>query len=308
MGSRHRPYSSPIWAFFGTVVCTACLFLVMPYPSPRAPLEQAAFTPGRVWASRAQGRPRYVGRAAVDASAIEVKTEARGEVGTNAFRRFFLDGEGKEVSPWHDLPLRAEADGEFWMVTEIPKMTKPKMESATKERMNPIAQDIKKGKLRDYHGPIFWNYGFLPRTWEDPGIKHPELGVFGDNDPVDVVEIGSVAHAQGEFSRVKVLGALAMIDDGELDWKVIAIDVGDAAASRLNDIQDVEAEMPGVISGIREWFRWYKTPDGKPLNEFGFDGAPLGRKATEEVINETHAHWKALREGKSDSKGLWTGM
>jgi len=44
-------------------------------------------------------------------------------------------------------------------VVEIPKMTKAKMEIATKEEFNPIAQDIKKGKLRDYHGPIFWNYG-----------------------------------------------------------------------------------------------------------------------------------------------------
>jgi hypothetical protein len=37
--------------------------------------------------------------------------------------------------------------------------TQAKMEVATKEESNPIAQDIKKGKLRDYHGPIFWNYG-----------------------------------------------------------------------------------------------------------------------------------------------------
>lgn len=38
---------------------------------------------------------------------------------------------------------------------------------ATKEAQNPIAQDVKKGKLRDYHGPIFWNYGMFPQTWED---------------------------------------------------------------------------------------------------------------------------------------------
>ena len=25
------------------------------------------------------------------------------------------------------------------------------------------------------------------------------------------------------------------------------------------------------VSGIREWFRWYKTPDGKPINGFGHD-------------------------------------
>ena len=94
------------------------------------------------------------------------------------------------------------------------------MEVATKEPNNPIAQDIKKGKLRDYHGPIFWNYGCLPQTWEDPNEEHPVLKCFGDNDPIDVVEIGSKTLAMGTVVEVKPLGVIAMIDDGELDWKV----------------------------------------------------------------------------------------
>jgi inorganic pyrophosphatase len=105
-------------------------------------------------------------------------------------------------------------------VAEIPKMTKAKMEVSTKELNNPIAQDIKKGKLRDYHGPIFWNYGCLPQTWENPNEEHPVLKCKGDNDPLDVVEIGSAALACGSITPVKPLGVLAMIDDGELDWKV----------------------------------------------------------------------------------------
>ena len=67
-----------------------------------------------------------------------------------------------------ELLLASKGDGGYNMVVEIPKMTKAKMEVATKEANNPIAQDIKKGNLRDYHGPIFWNYGCLPQTWEDP--------------------------------------------------------------------------------------------------------------------------------------------
>jgi len=239
------------------------------------------------------------------ASAADVKTEVRGEAGTESYRRFFLDASGKEVSPWHDLPLSAGAEGEYYMVTEIPKMTKPKMEISTKEAANPISQDMKKGVLRDYHGPIFWNYGYLPQTWEDPNVEHPELKVFGDNDPVDVVEIGSRAQAEGEVTKVKVLGTLAMIDDGELDWKLIAISVDDPAAKDLQTIADVEAKMPGVVSGIREWFRWYKTPDGKPLNAFGFDEKVLDAKAAIEVIEETHAAWKKLRSEGSEK--LWTG-
>ena len=183
------------------------------------------------------------------------------------------------------------------------------LQIATKVEGNPIMQDEKKGKARLYHGPIFWNYGCLPQTWEDPNVKGDgEVGgAFGDDDPVDVVEIGAASLAMGSFTPVKVLGCLSMIDDGELDWKVIAVATSDPLASKLNDIDDVEKECPGYVSGIREWFRWYKTPDDKPLNAFGFDEAALPKAKTVEVIAETHAAWKGLRDGSIDAGKLWTG-
>lgn len=49
--------------------------------------------------------------------------------------------------------------------------------------------------------------------------------------------------------KVKVLGVLAMIDSGELDWKIIAINSEDELAKGLNDVNDVENKCPGVISG-----------------------------------------------------------
>ena len=103
-------------------------------------------------------------------------TSASGEMGTQSYRLHF-DEDGKKISPWHDIPLRVK-DGEnlFNYVCEIPKYTKAKFEISLKEPMNPIAQDLcKKGKLRHYHGPIFWNYGFLPQTWENPFVEHPVL-------------------------------------------------------------------------------------------------------------------------------------
>merc|ERR1712157_692906 len=135
----------------------------------------------------------------------------------------------------------------------------------------------------------------------DPNVVNSETKCAGDNDPVDVVEIGSETLAQGSVEPVKVLGALAMIDDGELDWKVIAVSTADPLASELDDIGDVEAKCPGVVSGIREWFRWYKTPDDKPLNGFGFDEAALDQAKAIEVIDETHAAWKGLRDGSIDA-------
>jgi len=230
-------------------------------------------------------------------------TAASGEANTESFRVAFNEGDST-ISPWHDIPLNGKTEGTYNAVIEIPKMTKAKMEVATKEPNNPIAQDVKKGKLRDYHGPIFWNYGCIPQTWENPNEEHPELKCFGDNDPIDVVEIGSKAIAMGSVCEVKPLGVLAMIDDGELDWKVIAIATDDELAKEYNDIDDVPES---VKAGIREWFRWYKTPDDKPLNGFGFDEKWLDAKMAREVIGETHDAWKKLRSGEIEAGKLWTG-
>ena len=109
------------------------------------------------------------------------------------------------------------------------------------EESNPIKQDTKKGKLRFYPYNINWNYGFLPQTWEDPNEKNDDCGgVCGDNDPVDVVEISSTKLEMGGVYPVKCVGVYAMIDDGELDWKVIAINEADPLAEKINDVEDVE--------------------------------------------------------------------
>lgn len=44
--------------------------------------------------------------------------------------------------------------------------------------------------------------------------------------------------------KIKPLGCLAMIDEGELDWKVIAISLDDPRASLVNDVDDVEKHFP----------------------------------------------------------------
>lgn len=198
-----------------------------------------------------------------------VTTEVVGDVGTHEYRRFFKDAASDEViSPWHKIPLHTgpETPAELRMVTEISKVTSAKYEIHTEVRNNPIAQDVKNGKLRHYHDPIFWNSSFFPQTWEDPTESHPQLHVQGDNDPLDVVEIGSCEFKKGQVARVKILGVLAMIDHGELDWKVIAVSTEDELAETLETAHDLEASMPHDVRGIREWFR--KAPDGK-LNEFG---------------------------------------
>jgi len=52
-------------------------------------------------------------------------------------------------------------------------------------------------------------------------------------------------------------------------------------------------------------FRWYKTPDDKPLNGFGFDEECLSAATAKEVIEETHQAWKGLQDGSIDAGKLW---
>jgi inorganic pyrophosphatase len=196
-------------------------------------------------------------------------------------------------------------------VNEIPKGTRAKMEIATKEPNNPIKQDVKNGKLRDLtYGKMPFNYGALPQTWENPLLVDPELGLKGDNDPLDVVEISTGPLPEGSVIEIKVLGALALLDEGEVDWKIIAVDANSPLAAKLNNAGDIENVMPGVVHDIREWFRLYKTSDGKPQNVFGHKEHILGLNETKAVIAGAHAEWRSLVTGKlgaeASALGLWT--
>ncbi|NWQ72962.1 IPYR2 pyrophosphatase, partial [Columbina picui] len=193
------------------------------------------------------------------------------------------------------------------MIVEVPRWTNAKMEIATEEPLNPIKQDTKKGKLR-YVANIFphkgyiWNYGALPQTWEDPNRTDDVTGCCGDNDPIDVCEIGSKIRSSGEIVQVKVLGILALVDEGETDWKIIAISVDDPEAQKINGkyIDDVKKHKPGYLEATVDWFRLYKVPDGKPENQFAFNGEFKDKDFALEIIKSTHEYWKALLHKKAD--------
>ncbi|KAF0884137.1 IPYR2 pyrophosphatase, partial [Crocuta crocuta] len=180
---------------------------------------------------------------------------------------------------------------------------------ATKEPLNPIKQDVKDGKPR-YVANIFphkgyiWNYGALPQTWEDPHRKDKSTDCCGDNDPIDVCEIGSKVLSRGEVIRVKILGILALIDQGETDWKIIAINVNDPEATKFHDIDDVKKYKPGYLEATLNWLRFYKVPEGKPENQFAFNGEFKNKAFALEVIKSTHECWKALLMKKCDGGAI----
>lgn len=204
----------------------------------------------------------------------------------------------------------------------------PPLQISKEEFLNPIKQDTKKGKLRFVrncfpHKGYLWNYGAFPQvrvesqqtncvcvwvrgvtnipnqTWEDPNVVHPETKAKGDNDPLDVCEIGELVGYPGQVKQVKVLGVMALIDEEETDWKIIVIDVNDPLAPKLNDIEDVERHLPGLLRATNEWFRIYKIPDGKPENQFAFSGECKNKKYALDVVHECADAWNKLVAGQT---------
>jgi inorganic pyrophosphatase len=231
----------------------------------------------------------------------------QGEPGTADYRVYFQDPFGKTISPWHNIRMQTAEYGLLNTIIEIPKMTTSRMIVATDEENNPIAPEVQNGVVQTTHEPILWNKGVLPETWAHPDTTHPTVGKPGTNAPLDVVEIGSQALEAGSVVPVKPLGIMALIHDGKLEWKIIAVWMEDPLAKELHDLVNLEEKYPEVISGIREWFRSYKNPEGKPLNSYGYDEQAQPRAVANEVIASCFDGWRNLRAGTVEGDaGRWT--
>jgi inorganic pyrophosphatase len=155
------------------------------------------------------------------------------------------------------------------------------MEISKEIEGNPIVHDTKNGKLRYTAWEYPCNYGAFPQTWEDPQKLVRDLGIAGDGDPLDVCEISGTPIPRGCVIPVRVLGVLALIDEGECDWKVLALR------------QDIPVAHPSTdaMKKIRDWFAEYKIPDGKQANTYAYDGAILPVGEALGVVKETHLQW-----------------
>ncbi|XP_049848492.1 inorganic pyrophosphatase-like [Schistocerca gregaria] len=225
-----------------------------------------------------------------------------GEAGTLKYCLFFKKN-NTPISPFHDIPLWADKNaGIANMVVEIPRGQQAKLEISRDIFLNPIKQDVKNGKLRYVAMKYPFNYGALPQTWENPCILHPDTNASGDNDPVDVCNISSLQYNTGDVIQVKILGTYAMIDEGETDWKILAVDVNDEKASQMNDVEDIDKVIPGTTKAVYEFLRDYKIPDGKPANVFAFESKPQNRDYAIKVIEEAHKEWVEIIQDKISSE------
>jgi len=174
------------------------------------------------------------------------------------------------------------------MVVEIPTNTNYKLEINKELEFNPITHDKKGSSLRFTNDPYPFNYGAFPQTWENPEQLDPLVEYYGDNDPIDVCEIGTRIHNPGDIIQVVVLGAYAMIDDDECDWKIIAIDVNDHEFDKYLDPSYLKENKHDLIT---HFLKNYKIKDGKPPNKLAFEGSMLNAHIAMTVIKNANTEY-----------------
>ena len=146
------------------------------------------------------------------------------------------------INIWHDIDPSRVTPESFTAVIEIPAGSKKKYEL-----------DKQTGLLRldrilytSTHYPA--NYGFIPRTYA------------GDGDPLDVLVLCSETLDPMVEVDCYPIGVIRMIDDDEIDDKIIAIPFSDPTYNQYKSIDELPTH---TFDEMRHFFSVYKALENK---------------------------------------------
>jgi inorganic pyrophosphatase len=148
-------------------------------------------------------------------------------------------------------------------IIEIPKNTKAKYELDKESGL------LKMDRVLFSSINYPQNYGFIPQTYCD------------DQDPLDILILSQIDVVPLCLVEAKVIGAMRMIDSGEMDDKIIAVASHDMSVNHYNDI----SELPNhFLVEMQSFFEDYKKLENKTVAVEGFQHADVAREIIVESI------------------------
>ncbi|WP_339648617.1 inorganic diphosphatase [uncultured Salegentibacter sp.] len=146
------------------------------------------------------------------------------------------------------LPTKA-SNGNYQAVIEIPAGTNKKIEYHKTKKKFLVDQRDGKDRIINFL-PYPGNYGFIPSTFSDPRKG-------GDGDAVDVLVLGE-SQKTGSIIEIIPIAVLKLIDENELDYKVIAIpaQIKDQIIN-VEDYKTFSSNYPEAIKILESWFTYY---------------------------------------------------
>lgn len=142
------------------------------------------------------------------------------------------------INPWHDIDPRRVSSERFMAIIEIPKGSKKKYELDKDTGMIRLDRIL----FTATHYPS--NYGFIPLTYAD------------DKDPLDVLVLCSEILDPLTMVECYPIGVVKMVDNKEIDEKIIAIPFKDPVYSGYRDIATLPQHM---LQEISHFFEVYKN-------------------------------------------------
>ncbi|MFA6627655.1 MAG: inorganic diphosphatase [Bacilli bacterium] len=163
---------------------------------------------------------------------------------------------------WHDIDEKRIRKDEFVACIEISKGSKMKYE-LDKETGRLILDRV---LYTSTHYPA--NYGFIPRTYA------------GDRDPLDVLVLCQEPIQPLCLVKCYPIGVIKMMDQNDVDEKIIAISFGDPSLNCYHDIKELPVHL---FQEISHFFSVYKQLEGKET----FVTEILGKEAAESIISDS---------------------
>lgn len=166
---------------------------------------------------------------------------------------------------WHDIDAKRMTTEDFEAVVEISKYSKNKYELDKETGMLKLDRIL----YTSTHYPA--NYGFLPLTYAE------------DNDPLDVLILGSEAITPMTLVRCYPIGHLSLIDQGEEDIKILAIPFQDPTWNCYKDVDDLP---PHIMAEIKHFFHVYKELEGKEIEVLEVYHVDAAKKVIQDSLDD----------------------
>ena len=167
------------------------------------------------------------------------------------------------MHPWFDIEIGDKAPAYVKAFIEIERNSRLKLEL-----------DKSTGFLRVdrvLHGAVHYphSYGFIPQTYCE------------DKDPIDIFVLCSETIPSGAIVDARVIGLMRMLDQGEIDDKVIAVAANDPAYMETFNI----SQLPKYKRDeLKKFFEEYKTLENKEVRVRDFLNHDDAAAAVSEAI------------------------
>jgi inorganic pyrophosphatase len=169
--------------------------------------------------------------------------------------------------PWHGAHFGSKAPASVNALIEIPQGSRSKYEVDKATGLLRLDRVI----YSSFQYPI--NYGFIPQT----------LGQ--DGDPLDILVLCSQSIQSLCLVDATVIGNMQMIDNGQVDDKIIAVATKDPSVNHINRMEDLPQHF---LLELRNFFEQYKVLENKKVEIDNFQDQLIAYQ----IINDSISLYK----------------